>query len=537
MARHARAALFGTLLALAIPGAADAMIMSDEALLVESEPALLEPAPTTLDSTYAESTTELAVAEEVPEPPTNSEFTTGTSTARLAVTGPMAPATTTVGDPRCPVGSFDGANCWVYQVPAGTSGFVWSNNLYVTPYRNRCPIGWYDGANCATTSAPPAGYSAYASGNSVYYNAYTNYCPTGTFDGYWRVLPYYARCRLGTAPSGSSGAFVWNNSFYYGALTGSSCPAGSSFDGANCYVASPSGATPGVSGFVYNNSLYYTAYYGPPVALWGNQTRPRGVFATIYIHGRNSSSAGGPINGFGYSGWNWQQKGPNPIWLAWNSSERLNLSMGQVAGNLDLACSGPDLPCHVVCHSAGCLMITRQLAENPGRWNIASVNALQGAQGGSEIADIGASLPWWIRSVILWFGVMKNVDADLTTSAARNMYNHHATSNAPIITASGDFYLEVRQCKWYQLACNIEAEFQSQVNSWLRSLFNGGSDAVLAYHSTAGFVNKAGSDNSCYWGSYWTNYSSIHRRGGCFRGPRENHMEPFKILQNVNIPM
>jgi len=526
-----RSALFGTLMAFGTCGVAGAAVLSSDTTLLATD-------TKSLDSTYLATTTDLAIADEVPPAPPNSEFTEGTSSARLALSGPIATSVSPLIDPRCPVGSFDGANCWVYSVPAGLTGFVYANNVYVTPYRTTCPIGWYDGANCATTSAPPAGYGAYASGNSVYWNSPYSYCPTGTLENYWSVMPMRARCRLGTAPSGSQGAFVWNNSFYYKALVSATpCPSGSSWDGANCYVASPSSSTPGVTGFVYNNSLYFTAYNGPPIELWGGQTRPRKEFATIYIHGRNSSSAGGPINGFGYSGWNWQQKGPNPVWLSWNSSERLNLSMSQVAGNLDLACSGPDLPCHIVCHSAGCLMITRQLAENPGRWNIASVNALMGAQGGSEIADIGSSLPSWIRSLVLYFGVMKNIDADLTTSAARNMYNHNLTSNVPIITASGDFSVAVNQCKWYQFACNVEAAFQSSCNSFLQSLFNGGNDAVLAYHSTAGFASKSGSGNACYGGSYWTNYTSILRRGGCYRGPNENHLEPYKILQSVNVPM
>lgn len=532
MSKPLRSALFGTLLAFGTCGVAGAAVLSADtslatATMIDSR---------SLDATYLASTTDLAIADEVPAAPTNSEFTEGTSTARLALSGPTAPIVNSTIDARCPVGSFDGANCFVYAVPTGLTGFVYNNNLYTSPYRNQCPIGWFDGANCATTMAPPAGYAAYAMGASVYWNSPYSTCSTGTFESYWTLGR--ARCRLGTAPSGSTGAFVWNNAFYYGALVSATpCPTGSSWDGANCFVKSPSSTTPGVSGFVYNRNLYFTAYNGPPIALWGGQTRPRKEFATIYIHGRNSSSAGGPINGFGYSGWNWQQKGPNPVWLSWNSSERLNLSMSAVAGNLDLACSGPDLPCHVVCHSAGCMMITRQLAENPGRWNIASVNALQGAQGGSEIADLGASLPSWIRSLVLYFGVMKNIDADLTTSAARNMYNHNLTSNVPVITASGEFSVEVRQCKWYQFACNVEAAFQSSCNSFLTSLFNGGNDAVLAYHSTAGFASKSGSGNACYGGSYWTNYTSILRRGGCYDGPNVNHLEPYRILQTVNVPM
>jgi hypothetical protein len=59
----------------------------------------------------------------------------------------------------CPyIGSYDGANCWVGQPPAGTGAFIYANNFYYTPVAgNLCPRpgSWFDGANCFVTAIPP----------------------------------------------------------------------------------------------------------------------------------------------------------------------------------------------------------------------------------------------------------------------------------------------------------------------------------------------------------------------------------------------
>lgn len=59
----------------------------------------------------------------------------------------------------CPyIGSYDGANCWVGQPPAGTKAFIWANNFYYTPVnRNQCPRpgSWFDDANCFVRAIPP----------------------------------------------------------------------------------------------------------------------------------------------------------------------------------------------------------------------------------------------------------------------------------------------------------------------------------------------------------------------------------------------
>lgn len=53
----------------------------------------------------------------------------------------------------CPLGTFDGANCYVMTKPPG--GFIYNNSFYATPSgRVSCPLGSFDGANCLIASAP-----------------------------------------------------------------------------------------------------------------------------------------------------------------------------------------------------------------------------------------------------------------------------------------------------------------------------------------------------------------------------------------------
>jgi hypothetical protein len=108
----------------------------------------------------------------------------------------------------CPAPSwYDGANCYILPYPAwSTTYFVWSGNLYLTPGPgNACPSpSWYDGANCYVMPLP-SGSSPFKYANNLYITP-PPYCPLGFFDG--------ANCYIGTAPS-SRTAFIWGNAFYY----------------------------------------------------------------------------------------------------------------------------------------------------------------------------------------------------------------------------------------------------------------------------------------------------------------------------------
>ena len=98
----------------------------------------------------------------------------------------------------------DGLGCRLAAVPAGGSPFIYNNSYYITPtVTTQCPMGWYDGANCYVMGAPAG---AFIQNNSLYVPAGAgNSCSSGTFDG--------IGCRIATAPSGTH-AFLYGGNFY-----------------------------------------------------------------------------------------------------------------------------------------------------------------------------------------------------------------------------------------------------------------------------------------------------------------------------------
>jgi hypothetical protein len=136
----------------------------------------------------------------------------------------------------------DGLGCLVTAAPAGSSPFIWNNAYYIasSPSTN-CPMGGYDGANCYVMPAPQG---SFIWNNSFYKTAGpNNTCSIGTFDG--------ANCYIASAPWATS-AFIYAGNFY--TTTRPSCQTGS-FDGANCYMGAPPA---GRTASVMNGSFYYS---------------------------------------------------------------------------------------------------------------------------------------------------------------------------------------------------------------------------------------------------------------------------------------
>jgi hypothetical protein len=159
------------------------------------------------------------------------------------------PITVTLTNPspnQCPLGWYDGANCFFMSKPAG--GFIYHNKFYAQEQPGTtCPKGWYDGANCYIMPKPWNGFIWH---NNFYVKSTSgNSCPSTVygypthFDG--------ANCYILSAPWGTK-AFEYANNFYTTPVP--NCPIGS-FDGANCYIASaPSGTT----AFEWHGNFYTT---------------------------------------------------------------------------------------------------------------------------------------------------------------------------------------------------------------------------------------------------------------------------------------
>lgn len=144
-------------------------------------------------------------------------------------------------------GTWDSANCWVDEVPSGTSGFVYNNSYYLEPEPGIvCDLGTSDGANC-WIGPMPANSSPVVINGLLYitrpaggtcdmgYPAASTYCLIGAIEPHADPFLFKgqlyvessrecvdgeydgANCYLGTAPAGHR-AFVWpdaNGAFYY----------------------------------------------------------------------------------------------------------------------------------------------------------------------------------------------------------------------------------------------------------------------------------------------------------------------------------
>ncbi|HEV2741192.1 MAG TPA: hypothetical protein VGU66_21715 [Candidatus Elarobacter sp.] len=137
---------------------------------------------------------------------------------------------------------FDGAHCLLKFEPAAASLFVYANKYYVVAKPSHdCPLGAYDGANCYVRQMPPGGF--------VYQNNFYapagpgKSCPVGSaWDG--------ANCYFGSAPWGTT-AFIYAGNFY--TTPKPSCIDGA-YDKVSCYVGD---VPPNTTGLVYANGFYY----------------------------------------------------------------------------------------------------------------------------------------------------------------------------------------------------------------------------------------------------------------------------------------
>jgi hypothetical protein len=440
----------------------------------------------------------------------------------------------------CLVAMLGGAEVAFAQLPGGGTGDT-------QPTLCPLPGSSYDGSQWCVLGPSAQGFSYYVSNRSWY----TRTCKAGAFitdivvgrssmclDGviYREVCQdpdgttYPPKCFTGTPEFNSN--------------TSTSCYQRTNIS--QCRIATAPTYSSSVGSWqaaahVLDGKMVYTPNNGTPVVVAG-QLRPAGVLATIYVHGR----ANGPQRGWDY--WENFTHGAYPLWLAWDSRQLLNSQAATFDTFMDQACTGGN-PCQLVCHSAGCLLTTFRLAQNPGRWNVLNVTSVMGAQGGSPLAiastKIQHNMGWIERMPVAnfiasklqsWYGLYP-IDNDLQPAVARGMYNHNM-GGVPITTVTGDWYLTTHDCKWYQFACQAANIGKTTINSLITSIYKGGSDGVVPYHSSSGFNAAVGSPNSCppsgY--AYFTNYSSVHNQPTtpCGRAPNVFHTDNKEMRSRMN---
>ncbi|HLG19870.1 MAG TPA: hypothetical protein VI895_08675 [Bdellovibrionota bacterium] len=157
---------------------------------------------------------------------------------------------------KCPfVGEFDGANCFVGAGPLTSEGFIWRDGFYYHPLpgADPCPIGYYEGPDCKVGLFELGRDTPFILQQPFFYvEPSSGQCPAGTtFDG--------ANCQVAVGPPGVTGFIFTANgvqNFYYTYIdpNGERCQPPAYDDGANCLIAAvPVGYNP----FIVYRPLYY----------------------------------------------------------------------------------------------------------------------------------------------------------------------------------------------------------------------------------------------------------------------------------------
>jgi hypothetical protein len=254
-------------------------------------------------------------------------------------------------------------------------------------------------------------------------------------------------------------------------------------------------------------------------------TRCDGSLAHIYIHGAGRYTSTHAISN-GY--WGYNNLKSNRYFVAWDSTQSVQSQANTVRAALDVLCPYErNRPCIIYTHSAGGLMMGHVLA-NGNRWTLLGVNSIQAASGGSELANATLISPmlYIINSLGLLnaIGGLPIYSLSLPVPIARSMYNHDVTGGVPFTNFTSENERPSRSCKWYQLGCHSDNAWSSLVNSTLRNLYNGGSDWLVAYHSSMGFRStnyrrantSCNPDNPSSYNGYGTPFTSASNRNSYY---------------------
>jgi hypothetical protein len=247
----------------------------------------------------------------------------------------------------------------------------------------------------------------------------------------------------------------------------------------------------------------------------------------VYVHGRSEcgnpdASSGACTSGSGWSGGTRTISGYSSVNLTYNATTAtLATANDRVTSQLRTYCSGGN-NCIVVSYSNGDLNLQRTMANAPDALSgLIYAESASSAAGGADYAG-ACSFVQWFGGVFGWdVCYPSGVDGTLSTSAARNAYNHNNSKTT------------------YRISGNTNAyNWMFYLTSW--TVLPGDDDGVVSYHSTFG-CNSTGSQNAdCgkYQGQYrdsWANSASCSKGecgGGWFSGGTDHFGMPSKGTAN-----
>ncbi len=199
----------------------------------------------------------------------------------------------------------------------------------------------------------------------------------------------------------------------------------------------------------------------------------------VYVHGFTTTDRGlqSCNNQSTCSYWDGQELNGDKVQVGWASSrdDWRNRPVQRMVNILNNNCRNES--CTIICHSTGCAITGKAIADFGGRsnWKINRVLTMGSAEGGSELANLAR--------------LVGSNGRYITPSIVRGAYNHNETRGVTFYTAAG---------------------FDGNINSFL---LPGEDDGVVAYHSACGY-NRVVSRNRCDSGGKWRNHRFIRYCGG-----------------------
>jgi hypothetical protein len=211
----------------------------------------------------------------------------------------------------------------------------------------------------------------------------------------------------------------------------------------------------------------------------------------LFVHGRsatnhcsgtipNTSSATTDVGGY-WSGWGFTPQTTNVRYVGFDGEQPGGAySWNECGAQLELYralntfCTGAN-DCEVYTHSTGGLVVSAFFGLNPSLasyYHIRRIQEMASAAGGSELADMSVTYLAWIG----WSNYGGQLDHSVSTSGARNGFNHNQSGGLTIYLTSGEGH-------------------DSETYGITPLFLPGIDDGVVANHSLCG-INQVGSVNA-----------------------------------------
>lgn len=216
----------------------------------------------------------------------------------------------------------------------------------------------------------------------------------------------------------------------------------------------------------------------------------------LFVHGRSAknhcgaltNAASGTVDVSGYwSGWGFTPNTTNVRYVGFDGEQNGGAyswnncgAQSQLYKALNAFCTGAN-NCEIYTHSTGGLVVSAFFGINPSlasSFKILRIQQMASAAGGSELADMAVKYLAWIG----WSNYGGQLDHSVSTSGARNGFNHNQSGGLTYYLTSGEGY-------------------DSETFGITPLFLPGKDDGVVANHSLCGINQAADVEASCARGN------------------------------------